>query len=389
MVLLAGLLLAPLVHTRVAAAAGPIAYPDLESIIPTSKFAITEPGDGTKLFQYEHIVFDAGQGPLDILPTNYNSSTNLADGIQRLYSYDANGNPVLEQSIQVHDQFFYHAAHGHFHFPLASFGLYSPNADGSVGAPVAISPKNGFCIADSVRVDPTLAHSPANIGMYNSTCASPTNVRGIDPGWGDLYDRRDPGQSIDITGVPDGTYWFRAVADPDNNFVESDKANNTTDIKLQINGDTVTPISPLMSQGSFVIDQSFIDQGPGPADTPAFTTSSPNELLVALVSAQGGATPQTATVAGGGLTWHLAKRTNTQAGTSEVWTAMAPTPLSNVVVTSNTSSPGFDQAMTVFAIKGASGIGAVAGGEREHRRALGADHDDPARVVGDRRGQRP
>ena len=56
----------------------------------------------------------------------------------------------------------------------------------------------------------------------------PTARRGIDPGWADLYDRRDPGQAIDITGLPDGVYWFQASVDPGNNFVEADKTNNTT-----------------------------------------------------------------------------------------------------------------------------------------------------------------
>jgi phosphodiesterase/alkaline phosphatase D-like protein len=261
--------------------------------------------------------------------------------------------------VAVHDQFFFHVAHGHYHFPLASFGLYGVNPDGSVGSPVAISPKNGFCIGDSVRVDPTLPHSPSSIIYNGSTCTNPLAVRGIDPGWGDLYDRRDPGQSIDITGLPDGDYWFRAVADPDNNFVESDKSNNTTDIKVHIAGDTVTPISPLVSQGSFVYDGQGYDIGKGPADE-TITTTQANDLLVAFVSAEGGALPQTATVAGGGLTWTLASRANTQAGTSEVWTAMAPAPLANALITSNTSSTGYDQQMTVLAVHGAGGVGAVA-----------------------------
>ena len=83
-------------------------------------------------------------------------------------------------------------------------------------------------------------------------------------------------------------------------------------------------------------------------------------------------TPQTATVTGGGLTWTLAKRTNTQAGTAEVWTAMAPPPLTNAVITSTTSSGGYVQSLTVYAIKGASGIGATAsasGGQRRGHRA--------------------
>ena len=42
------------------------------------------------------------------------------------------------------------------------------------------------------------------------------------------------------TGVPDGTYWFRAITDPNNDFVEANEANNETDVKVTIAGGTVT-----------------------------------------------------------------------------------------------------------------------------------------------------
>ena len=343
-----------------AAAAGTIAYPDLISVIPSGDFAISHPTAGTKEFDYEHIVFNAGQGPLDVLPS-YDPATNTATGTQRLYSYDAGGNAVLESQAPVKDQFVYHALHGHFHFPLASFGLYGVNPDGSVGSPVALSPKNGFCIGDSVQLDPTIPHSPSSKIYVGYTCADPTAVRGIDPGWGDLYNRIDPGQAIDITGLPDGVYWFHSVVDPDNNFLESDKSNNVTDLKVQIQGDTVRTLPSMVSQGAFVIDKSMTDSGAGTASTPAFSTAAPNELLVALVAAQGGGNPQSVTVSGGGLTWTRSRQTNSQAGTAEVWTALAPAQLSNAVVTSTMAVGGFDQTLTVLAVQGAQGIGASAG----------------------------
>jgi hypothetical protein len=362
--LLAGLvpLLSAITAPTAAEAAGTLALPDLISVIPFNKMQITHPSSTTKEFDYEHIQFNNGTGPLDILPT-YDPQTVTATGVQRIYSYDANGNASIAQQVPVKDKFIWHAVHDHFHFPLASFGLYGVNPDGSVGSPVAMSPKNGFCIGDSVRVDPNVEHSPPNIIYNGSTCNDPTAIRGIDQGWGDLYDRQDPGQSIDITGVPDGVYWFHAVTDPNNNIVESDKSNNTTDIKLRISGDTITQLSPLMSQGSFNIDQSAIVDGTGSTQTPPITTSFPNELLVATVSAQGNNAAQTETVTGGGLTWTLAKRTNTQTGTAEVWTAPAPNPLTNAVIQATASTSGFSQSMTVLAIQGASGVGAVAGAD--------------------------
>lgn len=331
-----------------------IIYPDLVSVIPATDLAISQPTATTREFNYEHIMYNAG-GPLEVQPVNYDPATGLAGGVQRLYSYDSGGNLIQRQEIPVPDQFYYHAIHGHFHFPLASFGLYSVKADGSLGQPVALSPKNGFCIADTNTLDPSL---PGGYGYSGATCSDPTATRGIAPGRGDLYNRLDPGQAIDITGLADGIYWFHTVADPNQNFIDANRSNNTTDIKVKIVGTTVTPLSSLVSQGNFVIDQSAVVDGQGPQSTPPLTTAAPDELLVATVSSDGPAgTPQTATVSGGGLNWTLTRRTNTQAGTAEVWTAKAATPLTNAVITSTTSQAGYVQSLTVHAIRGAAGIG--------------------------------
>ena len=94
--------------------------------------------------------------------------------------------------MRVPDAFVFHAAHGHFHFPLAAFGLYAVAPDGGIGAPVAVSPKNGFCIDDSYIYDNTVVHAGAFIGTKGS-CADPTTLRGLTVGAADEYDFRDPG----------------------------------------------------------------------------------------------------------------------------------------------------------------------------------------------------
>ena len=55
----------------------------------------------------------------------------------------------------------------------------------------------------------------------------------------DEYDRTDDGQSITIDTLADGTYWLRAVVDPNNFFAEANKANNETDVLVSIIGMTV------------------------------------------------------------------------------------------------------------------------------------------------------
>jgi hypothetical protein len=62
-------------------------------------------------------------------------------------------------------------------------------------------------------------------------------------GWGDIYHRRLPGQSIDITDLPDGTYRLWATADQAGFFRESNDANNSTWADLWIDADGVTVLA--------------------------------------------------------------------------------------------------------------------------------------------------
>jgi hypothetical protein len=101
--------------------------------------------------------------------------------------------------------------------------------------------------------------------------------------------------------------------------------------------------------------------GSGAMTTPTFNTSVNGELLVAFVAYDGPASsPQTATVNGGGLSWTLAKRSNSQAGTSEIWTALAGNAPATLTVTSQPGSgTSFHGSLTLIAFTNASGPGIV------------------------------
>ena len=117
------------------------------------------------------------------------------------------------------------------------------------------------------------------------------------------------------------------------------------------------------SQGSVpTVDVTVFSDGSGTRTTAAFSTTAPNELLLAFVASDGSASgTQSATVSGVGLTWRLVRRINAQHGTSEIWQATALTLLSNVTVTSTQVQSGYRQSLTVVAFKGTSGVGASAG----------------------------
>jgi hypothetical protein len=236
-VLLAGLL--PVAH---AAPATPIKYPDLRSLIPPSDLAVAYES-GRKVLHFTHVIFNAGEGPLEIRP-EYDPATDMASGFQRLYTVDDTGKLVLAQEVSIADGkllFFWHAPHHHYHFPIAEHGLYEVTADGGVGAPVSMSPKLGYCLSDTELVEPRDL-SPTGTVYGADRCFNPTRIIGISAGWGDVYQWTEPGQSIDVNDVSDGFYWFRSTVDPDNYLIESDKTNNTTDVLIAIQGDTVSVV---------------------------------------------------------------------------------------------------------------------------------------------------
>lgn len=101
------------------------------------------------------------------------------------------------------------------------------------------------------------------------------------------------------------------------------------------------------------------------ATTPAFSTSSGNELLLAFVASDylSGANTTVTGITGGSLTWALVKRTNTQSGTAEIWRAFAPAILSDATVTA-TVSQSVLSSITVVSFTGAdtsgtNGTGAI------------------------------
>jgi hypothetical protein len=92
--------------------------------------------------------------------------------------------------------------------------------------------------------------------------------------------------------------------------------------------------------------------------TPSFSTVSGNELFLAFVATDyvSGANTTVTNVTGAGLSWTLVKRTNTQAGTAEIWRAFATSSLSQVNVTA-TLSQRVTSSITLMTFTGADTSG--------------------------------
>jgi hypothetical protein len=148
------------------------------------------------------------------------------------------------------------------------------------------------------------------------------------------------------TAVADGTHTLSAIArDATGNSVLS------APVAIRVLNGTA-PIAIL-------IDRVVSSDGRGTRRTGGFSTASAGELLVAFAASDGPVSGgQTLNVSGAGLAWTLARRVNTQAGTSEIWTARASGTLANVTVSATQGRSGYHQSLTVVSFIGASGIGA-------------------------------
>jgi hypothetical protein len=97
---------------------------------------------------------------------------------------------------------------------------------------VVRSKKESFCLAPTDPVDLTLEGAqwrPDDIGFGGSNCGGESSlwVREVLPlGWGDTYYQSRPGQSFNVTGLPDGTYLLAVKANPGSRLHDASEDND-------------------------------------------------------------------------------------------------------------------------------------------------------------------
>lgn len=211
--------------------------PDLRSL-PAWDIAITdgEDGDvpGKDYLAFSANVWNAGPAPL-VVDGFRSPGKDLMDAYQ--YFYDANGKqvgytPTGTMEWDPRD------GHEHWHFTdFASYRLLSADQTKEVR-----SGKEAFCLANTDAIDYTVKN--ANWHPYNtdlSTACGEQNsisVREVlDVGSGDTYTQYRPGQSFDITDLPNGTYYIQVIANPEKRLQETNTDNNVALRKVVLGGE--------------------------------------------------------------------------------------------------------------------------------------------------------
>ncbi len=218
-----------------------IAYPDLRVLMPSDEISIIHKSS-KRLLEFTHITSDLGEGPLEMRPV-YDPETGVSQAYQALYTEPHPGKWQFAETVPIVGPMIW-TPPSDYNFPLDKFWLLNSNGEGGPGSVVAASPKDLFCMTSDTFVG-GVPNTPAENEYPGSACTDPEGRLGLTVGWGDQYDATDGGEGIEITGVPNGTYWLRGEVDPYHYLQQSDYANDVTDTKIKIEGETVKVIEQL------------------------------------------------------------------------------------------------------------------------------------------------
>ncbi|WP_069771495.1 lysyl oxidase family protein [Streptomyces sp. LUP30] len=210
--------------------------PDLRSL-PAWDIAVTdgEDGDapGKDYLAFSANVWNAGPAPL-VVDGFRKPGAELMDSYQ--YFYDAKGKQVgyAPAGTMEWDP---RTGHEHWHFTdFASYRLLAADQH-----EIVKSGKEAFCLANTDAIDYTVKNAnwhPNNTDL-STACGEQNSIsvrEVLDVGSGDTYTQYRPGQSFDITGLPNGTYYIQVIANPANRLQETDTKNNVSLRKVVLGG---------------------------------------------------------------------------------------------------------------------------------------------------------
>jgi Lysyl oxidase len=167
--------------------------------------------------------WNAGPAPM-VVEGFRRSGEAVMDAYQ--YFRDADGNVVGRAPVgELH----WDARRAHKHWHFAQFALFTLR-DADQGE-VVRSRKQGFCLAPTNAIDLTVERAvwnPWDNGVGTS-CGSEGALwvrEVLQTGWADTYFQGIPGQSFNITNLPNGWYYARLEVNPLGALYETTTANN-------------------------------------------------------------------------------------------------------------------------------------------------------------------
>jgi hypothetical protein len=205
------------------------ALPDLVAL-PAWSIGVSHPKKGARdLLDFAATVWIGGNAQLDV-----EGFRTPGSPIMKAYQYFWRNGKVIGRARAGTMGF---SGYNHWHFQqFARYALVN-----SAKSQVVASHKEGFCIAPVDAINLLLPHAVWNPGFtgLGGQCGSPQALWATEElplGWGDTYEQTVPGQAIDITSVPNGTYYIEVVANPEKLLHETTTSNDISYRKIILGG---------------------------------------------------------------------------------------------------------------------------------------------------------
>ncbi len=208
----------------------PSTLPDLVAL-PAWSIAIDHQGTGD-FIDFSATVWDAGPTPMVV--EGYRRRGEAVMNAWEYFFKDGKAIGRARVGTMVYDP---RSGHQHWHFTqFARYSLLDASQQN-----VVISEKEAFCLAPTDAIDmtrPGAEWNPYFVG-FGSACGDARSIwtrEALPAGWGDTYSQTLPGQSLDITHVPNGTYYISVKANPAGHLFESDYSNNRQLRQIELGG---------------------------------------------------------------------------------------------------------------------------------------------------------
>jgi Lysyl oxidase len=209
----------------------PATLPDLVAL-PLWSMGTMHRKSGGDFLAFAATPWNAGPAPLVV-----EGFRRPAEEVMDAYQYfrDAEGN-VVGRAPVGEMRFHPHPAHDHWHFlQFARFTLHDAG-----DMEVVRSRKQAYCLAPTDAIDLTVERASWGEGADLSTSCGGRSalwVREVlQTGWGDTYFQFMPGQSFNITNLPNGWYYARIQVNPLGSLYETDLTNNVESRLLHLGG---------------------------------------------------------------------------------------------------------------------------------------------------------
>lgn len=225
----------------------PVGSPVLPDLAPKPQYNVLTQQVGNRWrIRFTTTIVNVGEGPFILRATRFPGAEWRAE--QDVAYTESGAKQMHVGSVLVWGG----DGHEHWHVErVAVVRLVPLDDDGKarVGAKALVDTKVGFCFYDHTH---ELARGPEERAYSAKSCGTKDSTAvgmGLSPGWNDTYLMGLPGQSIDVTDLPDGRYRLYTDIDPQKRFREASRSNNRTWIDLELRRTGTGLAAPTVATG--------------------------------------------------------------------------------------------------------------------------------------------